>query len=69
MKLTLDFEIDNATFFLRPMSEVQRIFQDLITRLQPYSECWYYNELNPTETVLIVKDIHKHSIGKMKITT
>lgn len=69
MKLTLDFEIDNATFQNNPMSEVQRIFQDLITRLQPYSECWYYNELNPTETVLIVKDINRNSVGKMKITT
>jgi hypothetical protein len=69
MKLTLDFDLDNAAFQDNPMPEVQRIFKNLVTRLQPYSECWYYNELNPTETVLIVKDINGSSIGKMKITT
>jgi len=69
MKLTLDFELDNATFKNNPMPEVQRIFQDLLTRLQPYSECWFYDELNPSETVLIVKNIHRHTIGKMIITT
>jgi hypothetical protein len=69
MKLTLDFELDNATFKNNPMPEVQRIFQDLLTRLQPYSDCWIYNDLNPTETVLVVKNIHRHTIGKMIITT
>jgi len=69
MKLTLDFDLNNTTFKNNPILEVQRIFADLITRLQPYSDYWLYDELNPTETVLIVKNIHKHTIGKMIITT